>query len=50
MSYCNFKDPELTKEQFPLVYWGNNTNKLIKIKNKYDPDNVFNYAQSIPLK
>jgi len=49
-AYCNFKDPELTKEQFPLVYWGNNTKKLMKIKAKYDPNNVFNYAQSIPLK
>jgi hypothetical protein len=49
-AYCNFKDPELTKEEFPLVYWGNNANKLMKIKAKYDPDNVFNYAQSIPLK
>jgi hypothetical protein len=48
-AYCNFKDPELTKEQYPLVYWGGNTKKLIKIKNKYDPNNVFNYAQSIPL-
>ena len=47
-AYCNFKDPELTKEQFPLVYWGNNTKKLMKIKAKYDPNNVFNYAQSIP--
>lgn len=50
MSYCNFKDPELTKEQFPLVYWDDNSKKLIKIKNKYDPNNVFNYTQSIPLK
>jgi len=50
MSYCNFKDPELNKKDFPLVYWGKNAKKLSKIKTKYDPNNVFNYAQSIPLK
>jgi len=50
MSYCNFKDPELTKEQYPMVYFGSNTKKLSKIKAKYDPNNLFNYAQSIPLK
>jgi hypothetical protein len=49
-AYCNFKDPELIKEEYPTVYWGNNSKRLIKIKNKYDPNNVFNYAQSIPLK
>ena len=50
MSYCNFKDPELTKEQYPLVYFGSNAKKLSKIKTKYDPNNLFNYTQSIPLK
>lgn len=50
MSYCNFKDSELTKKEYPAVYWGNNVKKLMKIKAKYDPNNVFNYAQSIPLK
>lgn len=49
MSYCNFKDPELTKDEFPLVYWGDNVKKLMKIKAKYDPHNIFNYTQSIPL-
>jgi len=49
MSYCNFKDPELTQKEYPLVYWGDNTEKLIQIKNKYDPNNIFNYTQSIPL-
>ena len=49
MSYCNFKDPELTKKEYPVVYWGNNFKRLVEIKAKYDPNNVFNYAQSIPL-
>ena len=50
MSYVNFKNPELTKEEYPLVYWSENAKKLSKIKRKYDPDNVFHFTQSVPLK
>ena len=49
-SYCNFKNPDLDKEHYPYVYWGKNAKQLSKIKQKYDPDNVFHFAQSIPLK
>jgi len=31
------------------AYYGNNKKKLIKIKTKYDPNNVFNWPQSIPV-
>ena len=31
-------------------YYGDNTDKLINIKTKYDPNNVFNTKQSIPIK
>lgn len=50
MSYVNFKDPELTKEEYPLAYFGDNAKKLSKIKRKYDPNDVFHFAQSVPLK
>jgi hypothetical protein len=30
-------------------YYGTNQDKLITIKNKYDPKNIFNWKQSIPL-
>ena len=50
MSYVNFKNPELTKEEYPLVYWSENAKKLSKIKRKYDPDDIFHFAQSVPLK
>ena len=30
-------------------YYGSNKNKLIKIKTKYDPNNIFNWRQSIPV-
>ena len=48
-SYCNFKNPDLTKEQYPYVYWGKNAKKLSKIKKKYDPTDTFHFAQSVPL-
>ena len=30
------------------AYYGKNKKQLIKIKNKYDPDNIFNWRQSVP--
>lgn len=30
-------------------YYGDNSQKLIEIKNKYDPNNIFKWKQSIPL-
>jgi hypothetical protein len=48
--YSNFKDPELTEKEYPLAYWGDNAKRLMKIKAKYDPNNMFKFAQSIPLK
>lgn len=30
-------------------YYGENLNKLIEVKRKYDPNNLFNYPQSIPV-
>ena len=30
-------------------YYGDNSNKLIEIKKKYDPNNIFKYKQSIPV-
>lgn len=50
MSYVNFKNSELKKEEYPLVYWSENAKKLSKIKRKYDPDDIFHFAQSVPLK
>lgn len=39
--YINFKDLDLTKDQYPLAYWGNNYQKILEIKHKYDPNNIF---------
>lgn len=45
-AYVNAPDADLKD---PLKkYFAENLSELIKIKDKYDPDNVFHYGQSIP--
>jgi len=48
--YClaNMIDYDLT--DYLTSYYGTNQNKLVQIKNKYDPENIFNWKQSIPIK
>ena len=45
--YQNFIDPTLT--DWEQAYYGTNFTRLVQIKNIYDPDDFFNFAQSIPL-
>lgn len=47
--YCfpNFIDYDI--EDYMNSYYGDNSNKLIEIKKKYDPNNIFKYKQSIPI-
>jgi len=47
-SYQNFPDPELPDPE--RSYYGPNLTKLRAVKSRWDPDNVFRYAQSIPPK
>ncbi len=46
-AYVNYADPEL--DNWAQAYWGSNLPRLVETKQKWDPDNVFNHAQSIPL-
>lgn len=45
--YVGNPDPDI--EDYLTSYYGDNVAKLKKIKRKYDPENIFNFEQSIPL-
>jgi len=47
--YCFANLTDYNIENYMNAYYGSNTNRLIQIKKKYDPNNVFNYQQSIPV-
>ena len=47
--YLNYQMESLTPDEYPKQYWGSNLDRLMKLKAKYDPSNVFKHPQSIPL-
>ncbi len=47
-SYQNF--PCLDLADYLEAYYGTNLNRLIDVKTKYDPKNLFKYVQSIPVR
>jgi FAD/FMN-containing dehydrogenase len=46
-SYQNFIDGAETN--YLRAYYGANLERLVEIKRKYDPNNLFRFPQSIPL-
>lgn len=47
-AYVNYCDLDLPN--YAEAYWVGNLDRLISIKNAYDPKNVFKHAQSVPLR
>jgi FAD/FMN-containing dehydrogenase len=47
--YINFKDLSLTPCDYMTAYYGGNKKRLLEIKKKYDPDNVFQGLHTIPV-
>jgi hypothetical protein len=47
-SYSNYCDSLIA--DWPTAYFGENLAGLMDVKRKYDPENLFRYEQSIPLK
>ena len=45
-SYQNFIDGAETN--YLRAYYGTNLERLVEIKRKYDPNNLFRFPQSIP--
>jgi FAD/FMN-containing dehydrogenase len=47
-AYSNYPDIDLPN--YARAYWAGNLERLVQIKNSYDPSNLFQHAQSVPLR
>lgn len=47
--YLNYAQASLSRSEYPRVTWGGNLERLVELKQLYDPKNVFHNPQSVPL-
>ena len=47
-SFQNFPNPLVS--DWKTAYYGRNLQKLVELKQRFDPRNLFQHSQSIPLK
>jgi FAD/FMN-containing dehydrogenase len=45
--FPNFPDPDL--DDWARAYYGNNLDRLLRVKARHDPGNVFRFRQSLPV-
>ena len=46
-SYVNYPMASIVDEDYPKIYWGDNLERLVNIKEQVDPDNIFQFPLSI---
>ncbi|MGH9230873.1 MAG: BBE domain-containing protein [Acidimicrobiales bacterium] len=46
--FQNFADPDL--EEWAEAYYGTTYDRLVRIKARYDPENLFRFPQALPTR
>ena len=46
--FPNFPDPDL--EDWAHAYYGKNRDRLLDVRARYDPGNLFRFHQSLPVR
>lgn len=47
-AYVNYQMESLSSDDYASIYWGSNLKRLMDLKAKYDPNNIFHSPQSVP--